>query len=112
NLTISPGETITWNTDPKNPKHDVLEITYRPDGLNEDLSKAGYNETITKKYMVHNTLGSYTFTTGDFADIPGGAYVDIDIERYNAQLYYHHENDERYIFSAGSTVHHTYLLVK
>lgn len=111
-LTISAGKTMTWNTDPRNPKHDVLEITYHPDGMNEDLAKAGYNETVTRKYMVHNTLGTYTFTDEDFAGIPDGAYIDIDIDRVNAQLFYHPEKDEQYTFSAGSTVSHTYKLVK
>lgn len=102
---LGPGHTITWSKDEKNPTHDVIELTYDPENYgNEQYKAQGYNNTVTRRYLVHNSLASYTFTSADFTDIPSGADVDVDIKRYNGKVYTQSGTGARYMFSTGSQI--------
>lgn len=110
-LTIAPGQTMTWTTDTKNQSHDILEITYDPgNGWNENLANAGHLQTITKKYRIHNTLGKYTFTQADFVGIPKGAHVDISLMRHNKLEHTDVETGKTYAIITGSMIVYSAVL--
>jgi|GEM_PF-6131656 len=109
-LSISPGEKLTWNKDTRNPSHDVITITYDPDDfLNADFLASGYKARVVKKYIVHNSIGSYTFQASDFAGVPSGAHIDVDIDRMNVAQRYT-ESHKVYQFSLGSRLSISFIL--
>ena len=77
--TINAGATIQWNVDDTNPKEDIIELRYDPNGYGNE-SKGG--ESITKQKSAGHS-GSYTITAADLADFPEGGYISILIKRYN-----------------------------
>lgn len=104
-LMLGSGYTITWNKDEKNPTHDVIELTYDPEDYgNEQYKAQGYNNTVTRRYLVHNSLGSYTFTAADFSNIPSGALINVSVQRYNGKVYTQPGTGARYALYAGSQV--------
>lgn len=104
-LTIAPGQTMTWTTDTKNLSHDVLEINYNPEQLeNVKFSDNGYNKPIRKMYRVHNTLGKYTFTEADFAGMPKGAGIDIKLMRYTILERTDIETSKNYYIITGGSI--------
>lgn len=112
-MTISPGQVISWNTDTNNPKEDVLEINYDPlYDMNKGLAATDNTYSVIRKYKISNNLGTYTLKKSDFEDIPAGTYVNISVIRYNSKLHYDTYNNGRYVFVTGNTVTFVAKVVK